>query len=110
MKRQVVEEALKLGEVRVILDARQPGVVVPEHLRTAELVLKISYRYDPPDLEVSERGFSCTLSFDRRLSAVVVPWAALYAVRGRDGVVHAWPVPDEPPVLTKRRGGLGLVQ
>ncbi len=108
-KREAVEAALLLGEARIIIDARQPGVSVPENLRQADLVLKISHRYDPPDLETNEHGIGVTLSFDRRRSYVVVPWAALYAVRGADGVVTVWPFPDEPPAMTKRRGGLGLV-
>ena len=108
-KREAVEAALKFGEARIIVDARQPGVIVPENLRQADLVLKLSHRYDPPDLETSDRGITCTLSFDRRRFCVTVPWAALYVVRGTDEVVTVWPAPDEPPTLTKRRGGLGLV-
>ena len=108
-KREAVEAALRLGEARIIVDSRQPGVVVPGHLRQQDLVLKLSHRYEGHDLETAERGITCTLSFDRRPFYVVVPWAALYAVRGADEVVTVWPIPDEPPVLTKRRGGLGLV-
>lgn len=108
-KRAAVDAYLTQGEARIIVDARQPGVIVPEHLRRQDLVLKISHRYSPPDLDTSERGITCTLSFDRRSFYVTIPWLALYAVQGADGTVTAWPIPDEPPALTKRRGGLGLV-
>lgn len=111
MKREAVEECLKHGVTRIVLDARQPGVVVPDSLRRQELHLNVSYSYHPPDLDVSERGIGCTLSFDRVHHAVFVPWHALYMVVAlkRPEAGMAWPLPDEPPVLTKRRGGLGLV-
>ena len=108
-KQEFVEDCLTQGVTHIVLDARQPGVVVPENLRREDLQLKISYRFNPPDLEVNERGISCTLSFNRVWHAVFVPWAALWAAVGNGISGTMWERPAEPPVLTKRRGGLGLV-
>lgn len=107
-KRDTLADFLTRGVTMIVLDARQPGVIVPENLRDADLRLKISYRFDPLDLELTDRGISCTLSFNRRRSYVFVPWAALWAATDGNAIAQ-WEPPAEPPALTKRRGGLGLV-
>lgn len=80
-KKDRVLEALEQGMTQIHLDARRPGVLVPEKFRVEHhLVLNISYRFDPPDLSVSEWGVRQTLSFGGSRFTVAVPWSALYAV------------------------------
>lgn len=80
-KKDQVLECLEKGMTQIHLDARRPGVLVPERFRTEHhLVLNISYRFDPPDLAVSEWGVRQTLSFGGSRFTVAVPWSALYAV------------------------------
>lgn len=112
-QRDVFEAFLAVGETFVTLDAMQPGVDVPEHLRSTTLTLKFSPRYKPHDLDVTTVAVSQTLSFKGRFYTVTVPWAAVtrIAVTG-DGSTYVaeWPEPPPAPVLTKRRGFLGVVQ
>ena len=74
-------EALDKGMAMVHLDARRPGVLVPEHLKgELHLMLNLSYRFDPPDLSVGEWGIRQTLTFQGRSFTVAIPWSALYAI------------------------------
>lgn len=80
-KKAKVLECLEKGMTQLHLDARRPGVLVPEKLRgDHHLVLNVSYRFDPPDLAVSDWGIRETLSFGGSRFTVAVPWSALYAV------------------------------
>lgn len=80
-KKDRVLEALEQGMTQLHLDARRPGVLVPEKFKGEHhLVLNFSYRFDPPDLSVSEWGVRQTLSFGGSRFTVGVPWSALYAV------------------------------
>lgn len=92
-------EALEQGMTQIHLDARRPGVLVPEKFRAEHhLVLNISYRFDPPDLSVSEWGVRQTLSFGGSRFTVGVPWSALYAVASlatRDFWMFADDMPQE---------------
>jgi stringent starvation protein B len=73
--------ALEQGQAQLHLDARRPGVMVPEQFRTeAHLVLNVSYRFDPPDLTVNDWGVRQTLSFNRKRFSVGLPWSSIYAV------------------------------
>lgn len=109
-KRATLDRFLMHGETLVLLDPRQPGVAVPERLRGDDrLFLKISYKYSPPDLEVSDWGIRITLQFGRELHRCQIPWAALYAAHALTGEVEAWSTPAEPPVFERRRAHLGLV-
>jgi stringent starvation protein B len=74
-------EALEQGQAQLHLDARRPGVMVPEQFRDEpHLVLNVSYRFDPPDLSVNDWGVRQTLSFNRKRFSVGLPWSAIYAV------------------------------
>src|SRR5450432_3663292 len=55
--------SLERGMTMVHLDARRPGVLVPDHLKKEpQLLLNLSYRFTPPDLTVSEWGLRETLT------------------------------------------------
>lgn len=96
-KKSRLLESLEKGMAQIHLDARRPGVLVPERFRAEHhLVLNLSYRFDPPDLSVSGWGVRQTLSFGGSRFTVAVPWSALYAVASlvtRD----FWMFPDDMP-------------
>lgn len=96
-KKDRVLEALEQGMTQLHLDARRPGVLVPEKFRAEHhLVLNVSYRFDPPDLSVSEWGVRQTLSFGGSRFTVGVPWSALYAVASL-ATREFWMFPDDMP-------------
>ncbi len=96
-KKDRVLEALEQGMTQIHLDARRPGVLVPEKFRTEHhLVLNISYRFDPPDLSVSEWGVRQTLSFGGSRFTIGVPWSSLYAVASL-ATREFWMFPDDLP-------------
>ena len=96
-KKDRVLEALEQGMTQIHLDARRPGVLVPEKFRAEHhLVLNVSYRFDPPDLSVSEWGVRQTLSFGGSRFTVGVPWSALYAVASL-ATREFWMFPDDLP-------------
>lgn len=96
-KKSRMLECLEKGMTQIHLDARRPGVLVPEKFRTEHhLVLNLSYRFDPPDLAVSEWGVRQTLSFGGSRFTIAVPWSALFAMASlvtRD----FWMFPDDMP-------------
>ena len=84
---------LERAEARVHLDARRPGVVVPDWLaQDGHLRLDFSYGFTPPiaDLTVDDAGIRATLSFRGRPFSVTVPWAAVYLVADYDGNGAVW--------------------
>ena len=96
-KKDRVLGALEEGMTQIHLDARRPGVLVPEKFRgDHHLVLNISYRFDPPDLSVSDWGLRQTLSFGGSRFTIAVPWSALYAVASLT-TREFWMFPDEMP-------------
>lgn len=96
-KRAQVLEALEKGRTQLHLDARRPGVLVPERFRgDHHLVLNISYRFDPPDLSVSEWGIRETLSFNGARFTVGIPWSALFGVASLT-TREFWLFPDDMP-------------
>ncbi len=82
---------------QIHLDARRPGVLVPERFKGEhQLVLNVSYRFDPPDLTVNEWGIRQTLSFGGARFTIAVPWSALYAVASVTSREY-FMFPDEMP-------------
>jgi len=81
-KRATLEDMLAIRELRIHLDARRPGVVVPPAFRKeADLVLRIGRDLTPPipDLALDEFGVTGTLAFGGTGILVRVPWAAIFA-------------------------------
>ncbi len=96
-KKDQVLECLEKGMTQIHLDARRPGVLVPEKFKgDHHLVLNISYRFDPPDLAVSPWGIRQTLSFGGSRFTIAVPWSALYAVASLT-TREFWMFPDDMP-------------
>lgn len=92
--------ALERGMTMVHLDARRPGVLVPDHLKKEpHLLLNLSYRFSPPDLTVSEWGVRQTLTFGGSSFCVAVPWSALYALKSHETNEFFMYPDDMPPEL-----------
>jgi stringent starvation protein B len=104
-KQQAFLALLKEGSTSLHLDARRPGVVVPEAFRQ-EAHLMLQYGYDLaisiPDLEVDEHGVRATLSFSRTPHMTVIPWSAVYAIASVDGrgVLYPEDVPGDVSVMS----------
>ncbi len=103
-KKERLLAALEQGMVMIHLDARRPGVLVPPQLRgEAHLRLNLSYRFDPPDLSVSDWGVRSTLSFSGTRFTVAVPWSALFAIASHVTKELFWMYPDDmPPELLQQ--------
>jgi stringent starvation protein B len=96
-------DALERGMVMIHLDARRPGVLVPQDLRTeAHLRLNLSYRFDPPDLSVNDWGVRASLSFSGKRFLVAVPWCSMFAITSYV-TKEFWMYPDDmPPELIQQ--------
>ncbi|MFL5322382.1 MAG: ClpXP protease specificity-enhancing factor SspB [Myxococcaceae bacterium] len=96
-KKDRIVAALDKGMVMIHLDARRPGVIVPQNLRgEAHLRLNLSYKFDPPDLSIGEWGLRSTLSFSGSRFTVAVPWSALFAITSYV-TREFWIYPDDMP-------------
>ena len=104
-KQQAFLALLKEGSTSLHLDARHPGVSVPDAFRQ-DAHLMLQYGYDLaisiPDLEVDERGVRATLSFSRTPHFTVIPWTAVYAIASVDGrgVLYPEDVPGDVSVMS----------
>ncbi|HEX8698128.1 MAG TPA: ClpXP protease specificity-enhancing factor SspB [Myxococcaceae bacterium] len=103
-KKERLLTALDQGMVMIHLDARRPGVSVPPHLRgESHLRLNLSYRFDPPDLSVTDWGVRSTLSFSGSRFTIAVPWSALFAIASHVTKDLFWMYPDDmPPELLQQ--------
>lgn len=100
-KKEVALLLLQSSTLFVHLDPRRAGVTVPKRFaRQPQLVLELGLNLalPIPDLEIDERGISCTLSFDRTPFWCDLPWPSVYAMVGDDGRGMVWP-DDVPPEL-----------
>ena len=106
-KQQAFLALLREGWTSLHLDARRPGVAVPQQLQ-GEPHLVLQYGHDLPipipDLEVDEYGVRATLSFSRTAHRTVVPWSAVYVVACDDGrgVLYSEDVPPDVTVIAAR--------
>lgn len=110
-KKERLLAALERGMVMIHLDARKPGVRVPESLSDElHLRLNLSYRFDPPDLCINDWGIRETLSFSGRRFPVAVPWSALFGITGQgDGAFTLFPA-DLPPEVIQQSLELARAQ
>lgn len=101
-KKQVLLAFLERGVAMIHLDARRPGVEVPEqHRGEAHLRLNLSYRYRIPDFEIGDRGVQATLSFGGRSFLCVLPWEAVFGITSQaNGDGQVWP--EDLPVEVVR--------
>ena len=104
-KKQVLLDFLERGVAMVHLDARRPGVQVPEqHRSEAHLRLNLSYRYRIRDFEIGDAGVQATLSFGGRSFLCVLPWQAIFGITSQaNGDGQVWPE-DLPVEVTDANG------
>ena len=96
-KKQRLLAALEQGLTQIHLDARRPGVLAPDRYQLDHhLVLNLSYRFEPPDLAVSDWGVRQTLSFGGQRFTIAAPWSSVYAVASLV-TREFWMFPDDMP-------------
>jgi stringent starvation protein B len=103
-KRDVALKLLEESSLFIHLDPRGEGVSVPPWFKKqAQLVLQVGLHMAVPipDLEVTDRGISCTLSFSRQPHWCFMPWEAVFALVGDDGRGMVWPE-DVPPEVARQ--------
>ena len=92
------QDLLARGEVRMHLNSRAPGVVLPVGLlNNPHVVLLFGYKLPIPieDLRIDYSGWSCILSFNRTPFRCSAPWESVFTLTdGRIG--KSW-VGDMPP-------------
>ncbi len=99
-KKDVVLELLESTDIFVHLDPRREHVVVPPHFKKQpHLILQIGLNMPVaiPDLEVTDEGISCTLSFNRSPVWCRLPWESIYAVVSNDTDARGMVWPDDVP-------------
>ena len=102
-KSERLASILERGMAMVYLDARTEGVRVPEYLnKEAHLRLNLSYRFDPPDLELSDWGIRSTLRFGGRRFAVAIPWCSVFAIASH-ATQQFWTFPEDMPLELLQR-------
>jgi hypothetical protein len=118
-KRTLMDALLPLCPF-VAVDGTHAGVVLPENLRRADLVLRVGR--DPrvmgmPDLVLDEKNWSATISLQGVRHYVVIPWEACSRMWVGDpfvGPIVVWPeaaqepkppAPSGGPVLRVVKGG-----
>jgi len=80
-KRALLEASLQKGRTLVYLDARRPGVRVPETLRgDGRLTLALSWRFRDADMLLNERGVAATLRFEGLPFRCELPWACVWGM------------------------------
>lgn len=100
-KKDVARALLLRGSVFVYLDPRRDDVAVPVWLaKQPQLVLQVGLDLPVPipDLRVDDAGVFGTLSFNRAPFTCAVPWDAVFALWGDDGMGMVWPE-DMPPEI-----------
>lgn len=100
-KKDVALALVEKSSVYLYLDPRRDGVVVPPWFRRQpELILQVGLdmAIPIPDLRFDDEGVSATLSFKGSQFFCVVPWPAVFAMRGEDGRGMIWP-DDLPPEM-----------
>lgn len=99
----------------VHLDPRPNDVLVPSWFKKQpQLVLQIGLNMavQIPDLDVSDEGISCTLSFNRSPEFCRIPYSAIYGLVGEDGRGMIWPesVPSEVAASAPGRSPVAPVE
>ncbi len=99
-KKEVAIALLEQSTLFIHLDPRaEPVRVPPWFKKQPQLVLQVGLNMvvPIPDLEVTDEGISCTLSFNRQPHFCWIPWEAVFALVGDHGRGMVWPedVPKE---------------
>ena len=109
--RGVVRDALKRAAREGLKSAhhfyigfatQMPGVVIPDHLRDRypdEMTIVLQHQFW--DLEITEQLFSVTLSFQKQLERLVIPFAAVRSFADPSvNFALEFAVPEDQPAAT----------
>jgi len=99
-KQSSLRDLLPKGVVMLHLDARRPGVRVPDYLKTQEwLRLNFNHSKGRGDLMVNDWGVRETLRFNGAWFPVSVPWSAVFALsipeQAEQPTIFAEDLPEE---------------
>ena len=102
-KRRAFLDLLNVGKVMIHLDARVPGVEVPDHLQSdPQLRLDFSYSFNLPLFHVEDDAIKATLSFGGNPFTCVIPWRAVYGMNSHvTDAVKFWPESVPAEVMQK---------
>ena len=75
----IARALLAKGAMRVYLDPKRPGVVVPPRFREDIRVVFV-FGSDVADTKLEDESLSGTLSLEGQRTAVRIPWPAVYAL------------------------------
>ena len=114
LKQQIVSQLLReLDYVLLVVDPRCPGVTLPaEVIEQGQPVgLHIGFRVaiPIPDLQLTEVGITCTLSFNRTPFHCVLPWTSVVQVSAADEHLLWLAPPSEDQPEPRGRCKLHLV-
>jgi stringent starvation protein B len=91
-KRQTLLHFLERGVTMVHLDARKEGVIVPpQYAQEPHLRLNLSYKYNIPDFDMSDRRIQATLSFSGSPFRCLLPWSSIFGITSHAGEGQVWP-------------------
>lgn len=97
-KRKILDTLLKYGKVRIVVDPRVTGVVLPPLPSVVpwDLPLNLSWAFRKP-MELQAGGVAVTLSFAGVEHACFLPWGAVYSFtsEGSDEVTITSDAPPE---------------
>ena len=92
-KKDVALALLEQASMYIHLDPRADSVHVPVWFKKQpQLVLQVGLNMAVPipDLQVTDEGLSCTLSFNRSPFFCSIPWRAVFALVGEKGQAMVW--------------------
>lgn len=85
LKFKVFSAWIQEGLVRVILDARSEGVIVPDkHANDSKLRLDFCFMFGVPDFSFDEEGVRASLSFSGQDIWCDIPWSSVYMLGSQD--------------------------
>ncbi len=103
-KHRIFGHMLQDGDVFLHLDPRTNGVGLPELFDDQPMLvlqLGLDMAIPIPDLEITAKGISATLSFHRSPFSCFVPWVAVFAMNSINGMGWCWY--DDTPLEVARR-------
>lgn len=98
-KKELLLKLLEEGTVMVHLDARVPGVIVPERFRQdPHLRLNLDYAFRIPDFEIRDTEVFASLSFSQKPYPCTLPFSSIWgmsSIRTGQNVIFPASVPAE---------------
>lgn len=101
-KRRFIEALFEQNTlVRVYINPQARGLRVPEWLYKAPFFFELGLNLPIPipDLQLTEDGFTATLSFQRLPYKCVVPWTAVFAIAPASDEAHGLVWAEDLPAV-----------